>query len=597
MASWSEADARSSLGPEEMIRGTACHVIELARAREDIEYKKVVVCARRLADHERRPHRGIPEGSGRLVARPNRRRWRRCAKTALVPAPVTLGDLLRDAARQAPDADAFRYRDERLTYRDWDALADRMGAGLRARGVRPGDVVALLLPSTPLYLVAYLAAARLGAVTTGVNVRYRRREIGHVLARAGARLLVGVARWHDADFRTIVTSLGARPECVWLEPDEITAGTAASVERVAAGAVAAPAVDVSPDAPAAIVFTSGTTGAPKGAWYAHRSLLALAEIEARRHVGPPGRPPLHLAAGLSFAHVGSMARIAVQIGTRGASLVHDTFDPAAVLDAVERERLTHLGAIPTQAIMLLDHPDRRQRDLRSLRSVLLGGAPASPELIRRVQTELGAQVSVRYSSTEVGIATASLPDDPPEVLATTVGKPTSGVELRITGDDGRPLPAGAVGGVEVRSPATMRGYWNDPDATAAVVGPEGWIRTGDLGFLDEAGYLHLRGRRSEMFIRGGYNVYPGEIEDLLATHPKVARAAVVGVPDATFGEVGWAFVVARDPGDPPTLAELRAFVGPELASFKRPEGLTVLAELPVTAMFKVDKQALRALRR
>jgi len=133
-------------------------------------------------------------------------------------------------------------------------------------------------------------------------------------------------------------------------------------------------------------------------------------------------------------------------------------------------------------------------------------------------------------------------------------------------------------------------------ATAAIVAPGGWIRTGDLGFVDDAGYLHLRGRHSEMFIRGGYNVYPGEVEDLLATHPKVARAAVVGMPDATLGEAGWAFVVARDPRDPPTLAELRAFVGAELASFKRPDGLTLLPEMPVTAMFKVDKQALRDLR-
>jgi acyl-CoA synthetase (AMP-forming)/AMP-acid ligase II len=513
-----------------------------------------------------------------------------------VSGAATIGDLLRHAAREDPAAEAFRYRAERLSYRDWDTLADRLGAGLRARGVRSGDVVALLLPSTPLYLVAYLAAARIGAVTTGINVRYRRTEVGHVLARARPRLLLGVSRWHDADFRAMVETLDPDAERVWLDADEITGGTVACVERVAAGAAPPPAVEVSPEAPVAIVFTSGTTGAPKGAWYAHRSLLALAEIEARRHAGRRG-PPLHLAAGLSFAHVGSMARIAVQIGTRGASLIHDTFDPAAVLEVIERERLTNIGAIPTQAIMLLDHPDRQRRDLRSLENVLLGGAPSSPELIRRVQDELRARVSVRYSSTEVGIATASLPDDPAELLATTVGKPTAGVDLRITGDDGLPAPAGEVGGVEVRSPATMRGYWNDPDATTAAFAPHGWVRTGDLGFVDAAGYLHLRGRRSEMFIRGGYNVYPGEVEDLLATHPKVARAAVVGLPDATLGEAGWAFVVARDPRDPPTLAELRAFVGTELASFKRPDGLTILPDMPVTAMFKVDKEALRRLGR
>ena len=510
-------------------------------------------------------------------------------------APATIGALLRHAAREDPAADAFRYRGERLSYRDWDTLADRLGGALRARGVRSGDVVALLLPSTPLYLVAYLAAARIGAVTTGINVRYRRTEVGHVLARAGARLLLGVSRWHDADFRSMVEALDPAAARVWLDADEIMGGTVACVERIAAGADPSPDVEVSPDAAVAIVFTSGTTGAPKGAWYAHRSLLALAEIEARRHTGRRDAP-LHLAAGLSFAHVGSMARIAVQIGTRGAALIHDTFDPAAVLEVIERERLTHIGAIPTQAIMLLDHPDRPRRDLRSLENVLLGGAPSSPELIRRVQDELHARVSVRYSSTEVGIATASLPDDPPELLATTVGKPTTGVELRITGHGGGPVPSGEVGDVEVRSPATMRGYWNDPGATAAVVAPGGWIRTGDLGFVDDAGYLHLRGRRSEMFIRGGYNVYPGEVEDLLATHPKVARAAVVGMPDATLGEAGWAFVVARDPNAPPTLAELRAFVGAELASFKRPDGLTLLPEMPVTAMFKVDKQALRDLR-
>jgi len=512
--------------------------------------------------------------------------------------PSTLSDLLRSAAREAPDAEAFRYRGERLTYRDWDTLADRLAAALASRGVAHGDVVALLLPSTPFYLVAYLAAVRIGAVATGINSRYRRTEVGHILARSGARLLLTVDAWHDARFLPMIEGLRADlPELhdvAAIPAERLRESTAAVVADLAPGGGPPPAVEVGPDDPAAIVWTSGTTGVPKGAWYAHRSLLAVAEIESRRHAN--GAPPFmkHLSAGISFAHVGLMARIAIQIGNLGSSLIHDTFEPAVVLETIERERLPHLGGFPTQVIMLLDHPDFPRRDLSSLRSVLLGGAPSTPALIRRVQDTLHVTVSVRYASTEVGIATASLPDDPVDILSTTVGKATAGVELRIVDEQNRPLPTGEVGEVVIRSPATMRGYWRNPEATAAVIDAEGWVHTGDVGTLDAAGYLRLRGRRSEMFIRGGFNVYPAEVEDRLAKHPRVARVAVVGVPDDVFGEVGWAFVVPR--GTPPTLAELRAFVGEELASFKRPDGLTLLDELPVTPMYKVDKRALLALK-
>jgi acyl-CoA synthetase (AMP-forming)/AMP-acid ligase II len=508
-----------------------------------------------------------------------------------------LGELLAAAARTDAAAPAFRYGDERVSYGDWDALATRVAGGLAAAGVRRGDVVALLLPTTPLYMTCYLGAARLGAVTTGINVRYRRSEIGHILRRSGAAMLLAVERWHDADFRRIASEIaGTLPELRevrWVSSEQLRHGTAAALAALALDG-APPAGGPAPDDPAAIVWTSGTTGVPKGAWYAHRSLMALASIESRRHADGVPRGEKHLASGLSFAHVGAMARIAIQLGTLGEMIIYDTFETATVLEAIERERIVNLGAFPTQAVMLLDHPDRARRDLTSLRSMLLGGAPSSPALIRRVQETLGVHAAVRYSSTEVGIATGSLPDDPIDVLATTVGKPTPGVELRIVDGENRPLPANEIGQVIVRSPATLRGYWRDTDATAATIDAEGWVHTGDLGWLDEAGYLHLRGRQSEMFIRGGFNVYPGEIEDLLARHPKVARAAVVGLPDDVFGEVGWAFVVPRTAADPPSLPELRAFVGAEMASFKRPDGLTLLDELPLTPMFKVDKQTLKA---
>ena len=512
----------------------------------------------------------------------------------------TLGELLRAAARQAPDAEAFRYRQEVLTYRDWDELADRAASGLARLGVVRGDVVALLLPSTPLYLIAYLGAARLGAITTGINARFRRREIGYVLKQSGAKVLLAVDRWHDADFRAVLESL--RPDLpeldtiLWEDAGSLVADSRAATERQFGGAAPARDHAVGDDA-AAIVFTSGTTGVPKGAVYTHRSIIALAEIDTRRYAGGVVPFRKHLAAGLSFAHIGTMARIAIQIGHVAMSIVHDAFDPAAVLDVIERERLSHLGGIPTQIIMLLEHPDRPRRDLSSLESILLGGAPASPALIRRIADTFGATISVRYSSTEVGIATASLAGDAPEVMATTVGKATPGVELRIVDENNRPTAAGEVGEVVVRSPATMREYWRAPEATAKVIDAEGWIHTGDLGFLDAEGYLRLKGRRSEMFIRGGYNVFPEEVENLLAKHPKVGRAAVIGVPDDMFGEIGWVFIVPRDRRLAPTLEEIRAFVGEELASFKRPDGMTLVEELPLTPMFKVDKRALREVKR
>lgn len=513
-------------------------------------------------------------------------------------AAPTLGELLAAAARAEPAAPAFRCRDEVLDYAAWHDLSGRVAARLHDAGVRRGDVVALWLPTTPFYLVAYLAAARLGAVTTGINVRYRRAEARHILQQSGARALLHVDRWHGADLGDLVA--GLRPELPRLESvfpfaaADLVAGSGGVVARFTAGSGRAPECDVAPDDPAAIVFTSGTTGVPKGAWYAHRNLMALAAIETRRY--PPGEVPIrrHLAAGLSFAHVGTMARIALQIAHVAQSIVHDTFDPALVLAEIERERLAHIGGIPTQIQMLLEHPDRPRRDLSSLRSVLLGGAPSSPALIRRVAAELGVTVAVRYSSTETGIVTASLPDDPVERLVETVGRPTEGVELRIVDDHNRPLPHGEVGEVVVRSPATMRGYWRAPAATAATIDADGWVHTGDAGCLDADDYLRLKGRQSEMYIRGGFNVYPEEVENHLARHPDVARVAVVGVPDATLGETGWAFVVPRDAAAPPRLDDLRAFVGAEMAGFKRPDGLTIVDELPVTAMFKVDRMALKA---
>jgi fatty-acyl-CoA synthase/long-chain acyl-CoA synthetase len=246
-------------------------------------------------------------------------------------------------------------------------------------------------------------------------------------------------------------------------------------------------------------------------------------------------------------------------------------------------------------VMLTRDPEFARCDWSFIRSVTFGGAPLAQHLVDELTAKLGVDVFTGYSCTETAIISATLASDPPERRRGTVGRPTPGVTVRIVDETRQPLPATAPGRIAVLSPATMRGYWRRPEETAAALGDEGWLYTEDFGFLDADGYLHLLGREKEMYFRAAFNVYPGEVEALLQQHPKVSQAAVLGVPDDVLGQKGWAFVVPVDPRNPPTLDELRAHVGAELASYKRPDGLTIVDALPTNAMYKIDKQALRRL--
>jgi len=245
-------------------------------------------------------------------------------------------------------------------------------------------------------------------------------------------------------------------------------------------------------------------------------------------------------------------------------------------------------------IMLLRDPEFAAHDWSFVKQVTFGGAPLAQHLVDEIRAKLGVEVFTGYSCTETAIIAATLPSDPPERRQGSVGRPTLGVEVRIVDEALQSLPAGRPGRIAVRSPATMRGYWRRPEETARALDADGWLYTEDMGLLDEHGYLHLIGREKDMYFRAAFNVYPGEVEDVLHTHPKVAQAAVLGVPDDVLGQKGWAFVVPINPADPPTLADLRAHVGAQLASYKRPDGITIVGALPTNAMYKVDKRALRA---
>ena len=511
----------------------------------------------------------------------------------------TIGAELRRAAARHPTTAAVHFHDRDYTYADWDAYADRFARTLLAAGLRKGDRLALLLPPIPEYLFCYLGAARIGVITAGISTRYRRQEIDEILANADPRLVLTIGAAEDAHFVPLIEA--ARTRAPSLErivrfdgsgpgslADLLADPAAAGVDLGAAEA----AVDAAD--PIAIVYTSGTTGTPKGAVYDSAAMVALTRLFTTRLPAPPPPGEPNLWPGMSLSHVGAMVRIHLQLAFAGTMVLHERFDARWCIAQLQRLRPARLGGFPPVLVMLMRDPEFAACDWSFVKQVTFGGAPLARHLVEEIQQRLGVDVFTGYSCTETAIISATLPSDPPAHRDGTVGRPTTGVELRIVDAERRPLPAGEPGQIAVQSPATMRGYWRRSDDTARALDEAGWLYTEDRGFVDAAGYLHLIGREKDMYFRAAFNVYPGEVEEALQRHAKVAQAAVIGVPDDVLGQQGWAFVIPTDPADPPSLAELRAHVGAELASYKRPDGLTVVDALPTNAMYKVDKRALRA---
>jgi acyl-CoA synthetase (AMP-forming)/AMP-acid ligase II len=259
----------------------------------------------------------------------------------------------------------------------------------------------------------------------------------------------------------------------------------------------------------------------------------------------------------------------------------------SALELISSERITHVGGVPTQLALMMMDPLFGDFDLSCVRSILIGGAPASPDLIRQIRETFGVPVQVRYSSTELALCTATRAGDSDETVAETVGRPLPEVDLRVVHPN-----ADGIGEVVARSPAMMSGYWNDDAATREAIDGDGFFHPADLGFVGTDGNLRLAGRTKEMYIRGGYNVYPVEVENILREHPKVALVGVIGIPDQVLGERGKAFIVASDTNDPPDVEELKRFVAERIADYKTPDVIEFRTELPLTSMFKVDKRAL-----
>ncbi|NYE19640.1 class I adenylate-forming enzyme family protein [Microbacterium immunditiarum] len=493
---------------------------------------------------------------------------------AIDPNARTLAELLQDAASTFPDVEAFVAGEERLTFGEWWRRAGAVARQLADLGVKRGSVVAISLPPSLEFAVAYAAIARAGGVITGMNPRLGSRELDHITALAEPAVIISGPDLVDR-----------LPEpykpAVLLVDDLAQEGDRAPLD----------VVDVDETDPAIIVWTSGTTGLPKGAWFDNAGLRGSA-YGSSDFIRRWDRRLLPLA----FVHGGFMTKVWECVASGTTTVITPVpWRANEMLDLLERERITVATGAPTQWERLVALPDVAERDLSAFRLAITATAPASPELIKKMQSVLGVRVAVRFGSSESGPGTGTREEDEPEVMASTLGRPLPGAEVSIVDDEGNVVGPDVIGAIRLRHPGCMRGYWRDPEETAKALDTDGWLRTGDLGYIREDGNLVLSGRASDLYIRGGYNVYPREIELALLESDIVADVAVVGVPAKQVGEKGVAFIVPTDPAAAPSLDDIRANLRGRIADYKVPEAIRIVDELPLTAFMKVDRKRIKEL--
>ena len=474
--------------------------------------------------------------------------------------------------------------ERRYTYRQLDAATERLAAALLGRGLQRGDRVGIWSPNRAEWVVTQLAAARVGAVLVPVNSAYRTHEMAYVLAETGARALLAARGSRSLDYEKMIDEArGGLPDLETVAFFDTPSYEELAVEgdRRDSAAVGQRAAELDVDDPAAVLYTSGAGPNPKGATLTHHNIVNNGRLlgalsgygEADRVCVPV---PLFHCFGLVASNLAALCHGAAVV------LPGPSFDAAEVLAAVERERCTSLVGVPAMFLALLEHPERAGRDLSSLRTGVMAGAPCPPELVRRVRAELHVpELVVAYGMTETSPATAQTTfDDGEEARSATVGRAHPYVELKVIDAGGATVRRGQEGELCARGYALMRGYWADPARTAEVIDEHGWLHTGDLATMDEGGYVRITGRLKDIIIRGGENISSREVEQLLAGHPDVDEACVIGVPDASMGEQAMAWVRLR-PGAALTGEELRLHCLRQVASFKVPRHIRIVDQLPV----------------
>ena len=497
---------------------------------------------------------------------------------------MTAADQLARWARRTPDTWALRFDGGGRTYAELDERVTRLARVLADRGVGTGDRVAVLGLNSMEVWEAYLAGVRLGAVVVPVNFRLVADEVAYVLTDSGATALLV-----DAALTEVATKArGQAPGVTTV----LTLGGDLE-DAMAAASAEPPGVEVDETAPAFIMYTSGTTGRPKGAVLTHRNLLMHVFSQVTHlgwgdddRVGVPGAPLFHIA-GLA----GGLPPLL--LGGTHVILKSSGFDPVATLDLIERERVSSIFLVPAMWAAVVAVPGIADRDLSSLRRISWGAAPASTTLLRTmIDTFPQAEVITAFGQTECSPVTCFLRGEDSLRKIGSVGTPMLNVEVRVVDDAMDDVPVGEVGEIVYRSPMVMREYWGKPEATAEAFAG-GWFHSGDLVREDEDGYYYVVDRKKDMIITGGENVYCAEVEDVLAAHPGVAEVALIGVPDARYGEAPLAVIAPRDADAPPTPEELTAWCRERLARYKHPREYAFVPALPRNPSGKVLKTSLR----
>jgi long-chain acyl-CoA synthetase len=505
---------------------------------------------------------------------------------------LNIACLVRESAKQHPDKPALLFDGGSMTFGEVDALSDRLAAGLRASGFAPGDAIGMQLPNLPQFVIAYFGILKAGCVAVPMNVLLQAPEIAFQLGDSGAKALI---TWAGTADTAAKAAEAADVDHLYVvgTPGTPTTEVGEPFEALIAAAdpnAPAPFEQCDPGDTAVLIYTSGTTGTPKGAELTHFQLLLNADTPGRLF---GIRDDDVVLVALPLFHVfGLSSQLNVCMRFGATMSLMPRFDPGRAVEVIRRDGVTVFEGVPTMYIALLHQPDVAPEDVATLRIGVSGGASLPAEVLDAFERRFGIVILEGYGLTE-SASTTTFNVSAEERKVYSVGKPIWGVDLQVWGEDDRVLPTGTehVGEVVIRGVNVMKGYYNNPEATRAAF-TRGWMRTGDLGYLDEDGYLFIVDRKKDLIIRGGYNVYPREVEEALYSHPDIAEAAVIGVPDEHLGEEVKAFVVPK-PGAALTADDVIALARERVAAYKYPRVVELRSEMAHGPTGKILKTELR----